>query len=399
MRIGFLGVQCDTANLGLAALAYSAVRIVDALATDAELVLFSVNSEDELDRMCAQLAMARERVRAVPFRHKQPAAMLNSVREIRACDVMLDFTGGDSFSDIYGTKRLLRKLFHKQLVLGAGTPLVLAPQTYGPLRHHASRRWYRHVVDHAALVFTRDEPSAHFLAGLTDRPVSIATDVAVQLPWSPAPQSPGTGSSRNVGLNVSGLLWAGGYTGANQFDLSVDYRRWCHQVAEGLLRAGHSVWLVPHVLSRPWESAAEDDVRASKALQRLLPDCRLSPHFRSPVEAKSWISGLDLFIGSRMHATIASFTSGVPTIPAAYSRKFAGFFQNLGYPVLVDLANTTTPEAVAATLTFATDPERLREKAAPATDLIAERTTRFTEQLTTLLTAAAQRHDARTART
>ena len=67
------------------------------------------------------------------------------------------------------------------------------------------------------------------------------------------------------------------------------------------------------------------------------------------MEAKSYISRMDVLIGSRMHATIASFTSGVPTIPVAYSRKFAGFFGNLDYPVLVDLAEMGTQPAIEAT--------------------------------------------------
>lgn len=385
MRIGLFGVQCDTANLGLAALAYSVVEIVDSISVGSDLVLFSVNSDAAMARMCAQLGIARERVRAVPFRHKRPRAMLNSVREIRACDVILDFTGGDSFSDIYGTKRLLRKLFHKQLVLGTGTPLILAPQTYGPLRHRVARNWYRHVVDHAALVFTRDEPSAEFLGELTDREVIVGTDVAVRLPWKPTDMGAGPDGGLNVGLNVSGLLWAGGYTGANQFGLTVDYRRWCREVVEGLQSAGHTVWLVPHVLSRNWEPGMEDDVRASESLQADLPLCRMAPPFDSPVEAKSWISGLDLFIGSRMHATIASFTSGVPTIPAAYSRKFTGFFANLGYPVLVDLTKATTTEAAAATLRLAADPAALEAQAGEAAAHVASRMHRFTEQLTRLV--------------
>ncbi|MBK7050720.1 MAG: polysaccharide pyruvyl transferase family protein, partial [Rhodoferax sp.] len=30
-------------------------------------------------------------------------------------------------------------------------------------------------------------------------------------------------TAKRVGINVSGLLFSGGYTGANQFELTVDY--------------------------------------------------------------------------------------------------------------------------------------------------------------------------------
>ncbi|GAB3816778.1 hypothetical protein GCM10028820_16610 [Tessaracoccus terricola] len=387
-RIGFLGVQADTANLGLAALAYSAVAIVDRLVPGpAELVLFSVNSDESLQRMRSELGLVDKQVRAVPFRHKRPLKMVDSVRQIASCDVVLDFTGGDSFSDIYGLKRLLRKLFHKQIVLATRTPLVLAPQTYGPLKGRAGKPWFRHVVKRASLVFSRDDLSKDFLEDLVERPVHLATDVAVTLPHDPTRHRfPGDGRTR-VGINVSGLLWAGGYTGDNQFGLAADYRSYCGRLVEALHDLGHEVHLVPHVLSRPWEDDTEDDVRAARELQLQHPDCVLAPAFVSPVDAKSWICHLDAFVGSRMHATIASFTSGVPTVPAAYSRKFAGFFGNLGYPVVVDLTTLSTDDAVGATLEKLSDVERLSGLAAPALESAASRITIFEQHLATVLPA------------
>lgn len=386
LRVGFLGVQADTANLGLAALAYSAVAIVDRLVPGpCELVMFSVNSEESLQRMRDELGLEDKQLRAVPFRHKQPLKMLDSIRQINSCDVVVDFTGGDSFSDIYGLKRLLRKLFHKQLVLATRTPLVLAPQTYGPLKGRAGRAWYRHVVKHAALVLSRDDLSMGFLKELVDRPVHLATDVAVRLPHDPSRHGFPPAQRKRVGINVSGLLWAGGYTGDNQFGLATDYRRYCERLVEALQSEGHEVHLVPHVLSRPWESDTEDDVRAARELQAEYPEGHLAPAFVSPVDAKSWICHLDAFVGSRMHATIAAFTSGVPTVPAAYSRKFAGFFGNLGYPVVVDLTSLTTDDAVSATLEHLADTEKLDGLAAPALEVAESRIAIFDEQLASLL--------------
>lgn len=368
MRVGFLGIQCDTANLGLAALCYAGVKLAaDVIPGRAEFVLFSINSHAELERLRDALHLEEEQLRAVPFYHKRPRAMVNSIREIRSCDVIIDFTGGDSFSDIYGIRRLLRKLFHKQLVLFTGTPLVLAPQTYGPLRHGISRPWFRHVVSKAALVFTRDDISADFLAALTQRDVLKATDVAVTLPWDgELYDAPAAGGPLRVAVNVSGLLWVGGYTGDNQFRLTADYRAYCHELVRSLLAAGHEVHLVSHVLTRPWERGDEDDVRAARELHTEHPACVIAPVFASPIEAKSYISGMDAFIGSRMHATIAAFTSGVPTVPVAYSRKFSGFFGALDYPVVVDLTTLSTSDAVTSTLGYVADRGSLRAAAAPA---------------------------------
>lgn len=392
MKVGLLGVQCDSANLGLAALAYAGIKIArNAMGGQrADFVLFSVNSDRELARMTQLLDLTDTKVRTLPFRHKNPRSMLRSFQEMKSCDLILDFTGGDSFSDIYGVKRLLRKLLHKQMAITSRTPLILAPQTYGPLTSRAASPWFVHVVERAAEVFTRDDLSAEFLRRLTDREPLVATDVAVTLPWDPGLHRLPETTRRRIGLNVSGLLWNGGYTGDNQFNLTTDYRSFCHSLVTALQQDGSEVHLVPHVLAREWESPEEDDVRASVQLQESHPECTLAPRFESPVEAKSYISQLDAFIGSRMHATIASFTSGVPTVPVAYSRKFAGFFGNLGYDVLVDLGTTDSTKAVDQTVGYLADLDLLREKTAAAAATASQRIDIFSESLKSHLSSTAQ---------
>ena len=107
----------------------------------------------------------------------------------------------------------------------------------------------------------------------------------------------------------------------------------------------------------------------------------------SPVAAKSHIAGLDVFIGSRMHATIAAFTAGVPTVPVAYSRKFAGFFGSLGYGALVDLTEASTTEAVAHTLALVEDRNRLSQLAVPALGLAEHAVDAFVDALVDVLPA------------
>jgi colanic acid/amylovoran biosynthesis protein len=386
LKVGFLGVQCDTANMGLAALTYAGVKIThDAIPGDTEFVLFSVNSAPELDRMQQSLGISGTQLRALPFRHRDPRSLVRSAREMSTCDVIIDFTGGDSFSDIYGLKRLAKKLVHKQMALSSKTTLVLAPQTYGPLTHRITAPWFTHVINRAALVFTRDEMSAQFLRDLTSRELHLATDVAVTLSWDHDRYDLPPIDRERMAVNVSGLLWNGGYTGRNQFNLVSDYRQYCAGVVRSLIDADHEVHLVPHVLARQWESVLEDDVRACQELQENYPECQMAPAFASPVEAKSYIAKMDAFVGSRMHATIAAFTAGVPTVPVAYSRKFAGFFGSLGYPVVVDLTTSGTSDAVAATLGHLSDLASLRRETTSANKNASRRIRIFTDQLADLL--------------
>ena len=64
---------------------------------------------------------------------------------------------------------------------------------------------------------------------------------------------------------------------------------------------------------------ADNDKLAVDALHEIFPNTIVAPYFATPMEAKSYISGMDLFIGARMHATIAAISAGVPVIPFSYS--------------------------------------------------------------------------------
>ena len=109
---------------------------------------------------------------------------------------------------------------------------------------------------------------------------------------------------------------------------------------------GCEIHLVPHVIS--WAGGGvEDDHAASLALREEFPSVTVAPAFTSPSEAKSYIAGLDFFMGARMHACIAAFSSGVPVVPMAYSRKFAGLFGSLGYDETVDCTSLSAEEILA----------------------------------------------------
>ena len=61
------------------------------------------------------------------------------VRTVADSDLVLDVSGGDSFTDLYGAARFRQIIAPKQIALATGRPLVLLPQTYGPFSRATSR--------------------------------------------------------------------------------------------------------------------------------------------------------------------------------------------------------------------------------------------------------------------
>ena len=233
----------------------------------------------------------------------------------RRCDVILDIGAGDSWADIYGLRRFGLQLVAKLATLAARTPLILSPQTIGPFDRAWTRWLATQVMNRAHAVFTRDALSTAYLTsiGFGGR-THEATDVALRLPFTPV-EHPRSGKAL-VGVNVSGLLFNGGYSGSNMFGLAGDYAASMEALLTQLTgRPDVEVHLVAHVISET--QPVEDDWRVAERLAQRFPATRLAPRFGSPSDAKSYIAGLDFFTGSRMHACIAAFSSGVPVVPLA----------------------------------------------------------------------------------
>ncbi len=332
LTIGLLWHSLNSDNLGVGALTIGDMAIAEAAARGAGLrARYRVLGWADPKPAYFQ----RENIEIAGLRARD----LNPIggrlaREARACDLVIDIGAGDSFSDIYGPGRISKMILASNVVLRAGAPLIMAPQTIGPFKNPSISRAALGVMRRASLIATRDHLSSECArrTGYAG-PLIEASDVALRLPFrAPARRSEDV---IRVGINVSGLLFSGGYSGRNMFGLKADYRRTMRRLAKAFTeRRECEVHFISHVLSD--DQPVEDDRRACMALHGEFPNSRVAPAFRGPIEAKSYIAGMDFFVGARMHACIAAFSAGVPVVPVAYSRKFEGFFGALGYDLVAD---------------------------------------------------------------
>jgi len=132
-----------------------------------------------------------------------------------------------------------------------------------------------------------------------------------------------------VGLNVSGLLYMGGYTGRNMFGLRDEYHSLIDQLVDTLLTTGAKILLVAH------EFGAEREEEACLAILESFGSRYPGRVFAlgrplSERELKWVIGRTDFFIGSRMHSCIAALSQYVPSVGLAYSDKFKGVFESAG---------------------------------------------------------------------
>lgn len=338
LNIALLFHSAKNDNLGVGALSVSEVEIIRRIAR-ARGIAAHITLIDGLDPRPPYLSGPD-----IDLRTMRPLRKPWEVFEaLRRSQLVIDIGGGDSFADIYGWERFARMHLQKYMAHLAGVPLVLAPQTIGPFASPLARRVALASIRRSAIVSTRDALSTTALREMGyDGSVIEASDVALRLPYDP-PTPRSSGGSARVGLNVSGLLMAGGYTGNNMFGMRSDYPTLVRRILTTFraLPDAPEIHLVPHVIT--WGGGGvEDDLAACRLLAGEFPGTILAPTFTTPSEAKSHIARMDFFMGARMHACIAAFSAGVPVVPMAYSRKFAGLFGSLGYDQTVDC---TTMEA------------------------------------------------------
>lgn len=180
---------------------------------------------------------------------------------------------------------------------------------------------------------------------------------------------------------------AGGYTGKNEFGLKMDYPA----LIRGLITYfrdhadGCEIHLVPHVFPDKPIAGHENDYTASEALAAEFPGTVLAPRFASPSEAKSYIAGMDFFMGARMHACIAACSSGVPVAPMAYSRKFAGLFGSIGYDHTIDCTSASAEDVHARITELYANRASLAEEARSVTQTGLSKLKRYEDALAELL--------------
>lgn len=351
IRLGILWADPYCGNLGVAALAYSTAILFENIAKRTGLKFhytfwgasrckndtLNIGSQSIPIRALRPyrggdiIAFVKSCVKN-PLRIAMPILALDFLRY----DLIADIGAGDSYSDIYGITRFRNINFTKTLARRLHKKYIILPQTLGPFASQEACEKATVALAHADMVFARDNKS--YLCAkklLPSLDVEQTIDVAFFLPYV---QQKKLTSKIQVGINISGLLW---HEGTRRFNLKTDYQQLTYALLDYFNKqADVEIHLVAHVIGDP--NTNDEDTHVIQQLSKKYPNVILAPKFKTPVEAKSYISNLDFFTGARMHACIAALSSGIPVYPLAYSRKFTGLFcDTLGYGEVGDLTSST----------------------------------------------------------
>lgn len=170
-----------------------------------------------------------------------------------------------------------------------------------------------------ALITARETVSYQALKKVNPN-TRLVTDPAFLLDKVELPLPDGFAEGNTVGINMSPMIIE------NESKPGMAYQNYEALIDAILAHTAYQVALIPHVV---WETG--DD---RKPLQKLYDKyCStgrvvlLEDH--NCMELKGFISRCRFFVGARTHATIAAYSTGVPTLVVGYSVKARGIAQDL----------------------------------------------------------------------
>jgi polysaccharide pyruvyl transferase WcaK-like protein len=372
MKICLLGATFDTNNMGVSALTAGTIKCIIHQFPDAEIYLLDYGKDTitynlQIDHRSVPIQLINMRFSKKVYLKNNIALLLIlslvinlipsqkirknlfsrnfCLKHICEADIITSIAGGDSFSDIYGMGRFFYVSLPQVLSLFLGKKLVLLPQTIGPFNGTIVKFIARYIMNRVSIVYSRDytglREAKNFLGAKYDsKKLRFCYDVGIVVdPVKPHKIDldglfeKRKDNSNIIGLNVSGLLFMGGYTQNNMFGLKIDYRKFIYNLIDFLIRRKNvTVLLVPHVFGF-LENSESDSIICEKIYNELKPTYKdklfLVKGTYNQSEIK-WIIGLcDFFIGSRMHACIAALSQNVPAVAIAYSKKFLGVMETL----------------------------------------------------------------------
>ncbi len=379
IRIGVINLGTQGGNLGCAALGVSFLEVLNRIAIANNMVFdvivfkrfpikMFINNKLSIKKTTSDIlsTLKYSNLHPIIVYYRDFKGLFFQEKSFRICDIIYDFTFGDSFTDIYGWNRFDETTKIKERIINENVPLILGSQTIGPFNDKNISIRAASVMKKCKKVYVRDEMSEKCVKSISGIEPIRTTDIAFFLPYQRKKLS--NSNKKKIGINVSGLLWAGGYTGNNQFGLTIDYKRFTKILIKELIKK-YEVHIIPHAVNGG-DGNKDNDMVPTKELIEQFPDIKYSGVFKAPVEAKSYISAMDAFIGARMHATIAATSSGVPVIPVSYSRKFEGLYESLDYSYVIRAREIDTDTAVRETLNWIDNIDDMRKALVHTTAVI-----------------------------
>lgn len=268
-------------------------------------------------------------------------------------------TGGDLLTESYGT--VLDCFSNILFAIFLNKPFFILAESLGPFNKQSNKIIAKFIFKNTNLITTREHISSKNLLNLTGQKIETTADLAFTMQPAPDKRIKEICDLENIdpymasiGINASGIISNYISEGMTKKEKYENYLKIMADVADYITeKFDVNVVLLPHVFA-PIDG---DDRTALKDIYKLIKNkndviCILNEY--EPEEIKGIISTFDLFLGARMHSTVASTSMNIPTIAIAYSEKTYGIIGGmLGYEKLILDVNDLQYKKLVAIINYA----------------------------------------------
>jgi len=261
------------------------------------------------------------------------------LQEYYDADIVLN-TSGDVLTEDYDCP--LSHFVNLLFAILLDKPVVICAESLGPYKKRWNKFIARFVFNRAKLITQREERSLKHLQeiGVNKPPIYVTADVAFTLEPSSNERIKEILAKEGImdcmpliGISVSKIISNYGFPELkSRKDKYNEYVKLMSKIVDYLVDTlNATIVFVPHVIG-PGDiddrTVADDICKLIKNKDKIIS---IKEEY-TPEELKGIIGQCDLFIGARMHATIASTSMLVPTVAIAYSDKMHGIIgKMLGY--------------------------------------------------------------------
>lgn len=266
--------------------------------------------------------------RLKPLISQKPLSTKSKLFDYYDCDIVIN-SGGDSMSGEYGIASL-NSFVNILYAILIKKPVVLYGESLGYFKRPILNYIARCILNRINLILIREDLSKIYLEKIKidQTRIYVTADPAFLL--TPVQESDvykilsdeGISKMRRpiIGINPSGLIsrFREDRQNANE-DTTTIFAKTIDNLVESL---GANIIMIPHVYDNTVDDRATISLIYSAVKNKSAVEIIKGEY--KPQELKGIIGLCDLFIGARMHATIASTSMCVPTIGIAYSHKMYG---------------------------------------------------------------------------
>lgn len=249
--------------------------------------------------------------------------------DLKDCSLLYNVCGGDSFSDIYGIKQFLIFVLPTLISYVFSIKHIFAPQTVGPFSSGLIKFIAKKLLRYSNDVYVRDSEFTQTLKKW-NIPYQRSKDISSYM--KPEPVENLRIKDGVVGFNISGLAYFNNYSNLEgHFD---SYPFLCLKIVQFFQNRNIPIYLIPHTYNTLHPGKSDDlmAIRHFYEMLKIKDDIYIVENDFNAMQLKYIISKSSFFIGTRMHSCFASIFSKIPTLGLAYSYKFKGSFETLGYP-------------------------------------------------------------------